>query len=141
MKAILFALFVGLLMVGCGEQVVNESKLQDRNGVMYIPNEENPFTGRAESFYDNGQKEWEANYKDGKVDGLWTDWYENGQKKAEANWKDGKEAGFTTAWYENGQKQGEGHSKDGERHGVWIFYTEYGTELVRETYKDGIKVD
>ena len=66
MKATLFALFVALLMVGCGEwsnpsggvdmtdtapkkdaiqTAVDLSKLQDRSGVKYLPNEENPFTG------------------------------------------------------------------------------------------------
>ena len=36
-----------------------------------------------------GKKE-ETNYKDGKKDGLWNWWYENGQKEAELIYKDGK---------------------------------------------------
>ena len=57
-------------MVGCGEadlsdpkvledttaDAVDLSKLQDRNGVKYLPNEDTPFTGRAESFYEGGGK-------------------------------------------------------------------------------------
>ena len=59
MKAILFALFVALLMVGCGEDdlsdldvfedvtadAVDWSKLQDRDGVIYLPNTDKPFSG------------------------------------------------------------------------------------------------
>ena len=61
MKATLFALFVGLLMVGCGEpdlsdpealkdataDAVDWSKLQDRSGVAYLPNTDKPFSGYA----------------------------------------------------------------------------------------------
>ena len=158
MKAILLSLVVALLMLGCGESTqpsegvdmtdpapkkdatetaVDWSKLQDREGVMYLPNEETPFTGRAESFYENGQKELESNYKDGKPDGPWTWWYESGQKEREGNYKDGKKDGLLTWWYENGQKKVEANHKDGEPDGPTILYNEDGTERGRSTYKDG----
>ena len=35
--------------------------------------------GLAEEFYDNGQLEWRASYKDGKLDGLWERFRDNGQ--------------------------------------------------------------
>ena len=37
-------------------------------------------------FYENGQKEMEYSYKDGKL----TKWHEDGQIESESNWKDGK---------------------------------------------------
>ena len=136
MKAILLSLFVGLLMVGCGE-VVDSSKLQDRDGVTYLPNEETPFTGRAESFYGNGQKESEENYKDGKADGLWSWWYENGQKKWEENYKDGKLIS-AESWKPNGEKCPVTNLKGGN--GVWVSYNDDGTEYKRYSYKDGERV-
>ena len=42
-------------------------------------------------WYENGQKNTELNYKDGKLDGQQTEWNENGQKESEGNYKDGKE--------------------------------------------------
>ena len=54
--------------------------------------------------YENGRKSREVTYKDGKVDGLLTDWYENGQKKEEETYKDGVKDGLFTDWYENGKK-------------------------------------
>ncbi|MDC0157945.1 hypothetical protein OAK38_09295 [Verrucomicrobia bacterium] len=134
MKATLFALFVALLMVGCGEDVVDGSKLQDRNGVTYLPNEETPFTGRAESFYENGQKKEERNYKDGKWDGFYTVWYRNGQKEEESNWRDGKLM-FAFVWKPNGEKCPVTNVKDGN--GVLVWYNDDGTERGRHTYKDG----
>ncbi len=180
MKATLFALFVGLLMVGCGESsnpsdssttpevledaiadAVDWSKLRVRDGVTYLPNEETPFTGRAESFYKEGQKSSEGNYNGGKMQGLWTLWYENGQKCEEQNWKDGELDELTTGWYKNGQKQVETNYKDGklmsvevwkpngekcpvtnvkDGNGVALRYNEDGKERSRLTLKDGERV-
>ena len=135
MKAKLFALFVALLMVGCGESsdpsdpsdssttpevledatadAVDWSKLQGRNGVMYLRSENTPFSGLGQSWYGRGRKEFELTLKDGKQDGLSTHWYDNGQKEAEITYKDGKQDG------------------------LWIIYNQEGTETGRETYKDG----
>ena len=111
--------------------------------------------GPANIWYENGQKWWEVNYKDGEVDGLATRWYENGQKHYEANYKDGMEDGLKTYWYENGQKREEGlwtnwhengrknkegNYKDGKRDGLWIYYKEDGTEWIRTRMKDGNEV-
>ena len=65
-------------------------------------------------WYDNGQKEYEETFKDGKLDGLRTYWHKNGQKKKEENYKDGEFDGLYTNWYENGQKRFEGTYEDGE---------------------------
>ena len=175
MKVILFALFVALLMVGCGEpdlsdldvfedataDAVDWSKLRVRDGVTYLPNEETPFTGRAESFYDNGQKKQENNYKDGKRDGLRTSWYDNGIKRVEANYKDGKQDGVVNAWYNNsllkekstysngkivsafvwkpnGEKCPASNVKNGN--GVKLWYVLGSTQVDRITYKDGKRV-
>ena len=67
--------------------------------------------GLGTRWYRNGQMEKEVTYRDGKKDGLLTEWYGNGQKRLELNYKDGKEDGLTTLWYENGKKQGEGTYK------------------------------
>ena len=91
MKATLFALFVGLLLVGCGEQVVvvDWSKIQDRGGVVYLQNEEIPFTGTAEDWYEDGQKRFERHYKDGKLMSAEV-WKPNGEYCLITNLKDGK---------------------------------------------------
>ena len=52
-------------------------------------------------------------YKDGKNDGLITDWYENGWKMKKYTYKDGNYDGLGTIWYSNGQKSYEGTYKDG----------------------------
>ena len=85
--------------------------------------------------------------KDGKQDGLLTDWFENGQKMQEENYKDSKSDGlltnwwknevrgrsFKTArctgfdqWYESGQRCRKKY-ENGELHGLWTEWHEDGT--------------
>ena len=69
---------------------VNLDKLEERGGIVYLKGSDTPYTGKATSLYENGQKT-EANLKDGKRDGLIVLWHENGQKALEQKYKDGEE--------------------------------------------------
>ena len=86
-----------------------ETDAQDRNGIIFLPNQTEPFSGNNLCEYENGQVKSKGEIKDGKYDGKWTYWYENGQKKSEGSLKDN----YTT-WYENGQIESEGNWQDGE---------------------------
>tara|TARA_Y100000031_G_C8030848_1_gene297052 strand:- start:63 stop:557 length:495 start_codon:yes stop_codon:yes gene_type:complete len=101
--------------------------------------------GLHTEWYDNGRKEKEGTYKNGKKDGKWTTYYENGQIHFELNYKD-----YTTS-YDSVRKKLIVHgkryvinvwSKDGELlvkdgNGKWTSYYENG-EIERErNYKDG----
>ena len=136
MKPALLSLVIALLMVGCGDGTVDQSDLEYRNGVAYLPNEETPFTGRAERFYENGQKR-ESSYKDGKAHGLMTEWYEDGQKWEEGNYTDGKREGLWTFWYEHGQKKAERIYKNGNQNGLETTWQKSGEKKWEINYKDG----
>ena len=66
-------------------------------------------------WYENGQKQSEVTFKDGKINGLVTYWYENGEKKSEGTYRNGKKDGLFTWWYGNGKKEYEGTYKDGKK--------------------------
>ena len=85
-------------------------------------------------WYENGQKRFEVNQKDGKVDGLGASWHKNGQKEAEVNAKDGKMVTMTK-WKPSGEKCPITNMVDGN--GVVVHYNEDGTEKTRFRYKDG----
>jgi antitoxin component YwqK of YwqJK toxin-antitoxin module len=175
-KHILFALILVFVVAGVsgsfmsnggffynGDEVVTAA-IQERNGISYIPNSNEPFTGKyvlppykngqkqgevsfkdgkqdglTTSWYTNGQKKTEANYKNGEKNGLNTNWFENGQKEAESNYKDGKEDGLTTVWYTNEQKKSEMNYKDGKEDGLAKKWSENGQQEVEVNYKDGEK--
>ena len=145
MKAVLLALFVALLMVGCEEadlsdpdviedntaDTVEWSTLQDRAGVIYLPNTDKPFSGFAKRAYENEQVEILAQFKDGYVARL-KQWQKNGTPRWDVGYREGKVAksdvpledltfltniwfyyGLSTIWYKNGQKESELNWKDG----------------------------
>ena len=100
MKSISFSLFVALLMVGCGEEVVEDaSNLRDQNGGKDLSNEETPDTERIKSFHGNRLKKNEARDQDGKrVD-------ENlllPGKKIHFKFRDGEGPTWTASFFENG---------------------------------------
>jgi len=66
------------------------SSLVERNGLMYEPNQDKPFTGKYVTYYENGQKKQEGNYKEGKKDGLWTSWDKNGNIIKTATYSNGE---------------------------------------------------
>ena len=158
MKAILFALFVALLMVGCGgpdlddkktrdkiiAEAIEETSLQKRGKegkqLAYAPNKQSPYTGWVKEVNGNGQVSRLQHYKYGKMDGLFIAWDENGKKRKEGNYNDGKQDGIFTSWYENGQKKLELGWKDGKPVGVSAWYSKDGTGPSRFMPKDDERV-
>lgn len=105
----------------------------------YADSNESLHSGTSISWYENGQKEREVNFKEGKLDGLCNVWHPNGQKWQEVNWKDGKEIGLATEWYENEQKESEENFKDGKLDGLLTIWYENGVKSGEVNYKDGKK--
>mgnify|MGYP001231357275 CR=1 FL=1 len=93
---------------------VNRDELERRKDIVYLKGSDTPYTGKSFELYKDGQKRYEVNYKDGKKDGLETNWHQNGQKTIEKNWKDGKPDGVWAIWHKNGEKQEEVNWKDGK---------------------------
>ena len=91
-----------------------ETTLVNRKGVFYTNDTNKPYSGPVFSLYDDGKKKEEGIFKDGKSDGVRTEWNWNGQKGSEGNYRDGKQDGKATIWHENGQKSDEVTYKDGE---------------------------
>ena len=63
------------------------------------------------SLYDNGNKRFERIFT--MIRGTETSWYENGQKAGESEYRDGEQHGSFTTWHKNGRKSGEGSYRDG----------------------------
>ena len=144
MKKLLVLLFSLLIsfnsygLFGLFEKTVCvDTDAQERDRVIYLPNETKPFTGKNQCKYENGQIESEGNVKDGKEDGKWTRWYENGQIMIVSNIIDGRVDGKVTWWYENGQKTGEQYYKDGKHDGNHFLWYENGQINAKANWKDG----
>ena len=94
-----------MLIVGCSKEPINiETTLVYRDDVYYTKDTNKPYSGPVFSLYDDGKKKGEGTFKDGKVDGLATEWYENGQKSWEGTYKDG-ELISEKCWDKNGNEE------------------------------------
>ena len=93
--------------------------------------------GVYQSWWNNGQKLIEITYRDGKEEGLYQRWWKNGQKSAEFHYRDGKYEGLCQEWYDNGQKSIECHYRDGKREGLYHYWGENGQKIVESNYLDG----
>ncbi|HIG83240.1 MAG TPA: hypothetical protein EYQ23_04125, partial [Verrucomicrobiales bacterium] len=83
---ILLALSLPLLLGGCvgKNEGINWDELDFREGytIAYLKGSDTLYTGKAVLWHDNGQKQVEVNFKDGKRNGLYVSWHENGEKRS-----------------------------------------------------------
>ena len=83
----------------------------------------------------------EKKYIEGKYDleelrdGVWTSWHENGNKNSEGKYINGKEDGKYRVWHPNGKLFYKGQYDMGHKVGVWEFYDSLGVKIKEETFK------
>jgi len=67
---LLLSLLISFNSYGLFEKTICiETDVQDRSGIIYLPNKTKPFTGNNLCQYENGQNKSEGKVKDGKLDG------------------------------------------------------------------------
>ncbi len=69
--------------------------------------------------------------------GPWVSWYPNGQRQIEGEYRNDVQVGKFTWWYANGQKALEGAYVDGEQQGKWVWWHENGQKSVQGEYAKG----
>jgi len=88
------------------------------NGLWTEKFSDEPITGKVYGYFGENKpykKVYVGNLRDGKREGKWVSYYHStGKKKWEKIYKDGKRDGLHTEWFENGQKEYEGTYKNGE---------------------------
>ncbi|MFC1746151.1 toxin-antitoxin system YwqK family antitoxin [Candidatus Riflebacteria bacterium] len=112
-----FVLFTVVLSAGnSSTRREPSSKERERNDLMYIENEQTPYTGIIFQTHSNGKLKWEGNFKDGKMHGieksydkngrLWyTTHWKNGELLQENNFENGKSPDVTDReWDDNGEE-------------------------------------
>jgi len=108
MKNTTLLILLSLFIISCGDNLVEEVKERYDDGKLKVTEYykkvgDNQELVRKRKYYENGQIDYEENYKDGKLDGKLTGYYENGQIRGEGNYKDGEQDGKYTFYHENGQ--------------------------------------
>ena len=160
MKKLLAAMFVALLMGGCGGEAKKPAEDSTESNASSV---ETPPAKTAEiGGIDLDDNETLAKIIAGAIDldklerrgkkgeradfapnsqTPYTGWakvmWGNGQIRAVGQYKDGKPEGFAIEWYRNGQKKSEENFKYGKPDGIQSNYYENGQKESVENWKDG----
>ena len=94
--------------------------------------------GTYARWYDNGRKEFEATFIQGRNHGRATRWHRNGQKSVEEHYVYGKRHGTRRTWDENGVKRKEEHHVDDEPDGIWTVWDKHGRIKWQGRFDHGI---
>ena len=151
MQRLLLIVLPLLLIVGCSKPV-EDSTLINKDGLMYLPESDKPYTGEVFTNYSTGEKLYQGTYQNGLLieysylnkDGsvkepvngetliersglLYT---VNGQKPY---------TGDVFELYRNGSKKYTGSIKGGKKNKLWTSWYENGQKKEEVIYKDGYK--
>jgi antitoxin component YwqK of YwqJK toxin-antitoxin module len=125
-------------------QVIEEywpnGKLRLRHEVLRRPDGTTVENGPYTTWYDNGGKEYEGVYVNGRLEGAATRWHRNGVKASEQYYTHGLRNGPRYMWDENGMLRKEEHFVDDKPDGVWTTWDEEGRIKARQTYDKGVPV-
>ncbi len=88
-------------------------------------------------WFDNGNKEYESTYKDGRLNGIETAWHRNGVKWTEGHYEKGLRHGPHIAWDEEGRKRKEENYWEDKPHGTWIIWDKDGKVKWQAQFEHG----
>ena len=92
------------------------------------------------SYFSNGNIEYEAEYLNGKLDGLSRTWYENGPISSASLYDNGQPHGIWKKYHINGSIMYEVHYEYGEKHGIEYWYYDNGQTKSEQRFSYGISV-
>lgn len=95
------------------------------------------FTGKWVTYFVNGEKATEIDYKDGEYNGTYTSFYANGQKCYEQHYVNGVIQGRDQGWHENGKQSYTGQYVNDRQDGLWVWWNADGTKQKEVVYKMG----
>ena len=120
-----FQISIALLPV-----ITSESAQYLKDGLLYDENGKQPFTGRLQDLYPNGNLSLDATFLGGVPHGVHIKRYENGNTMWEALYDRGVLCGGMSKGYENGQIAQEEYWQDGVL--LWRKYWDEAGRLIKE---------
>ena len=119
MKKVIPFLILGCFLIGYFQKkVVDISKEQEINGLVYVVGDEKPFTGKIVQKHENGQTQIEYSYTKGKLSGSTKVFDENGKIERALSFENGKLSGTQKIFHPNGQIYREFVVKDDNLDGI-----------------------
>ena len=116
-------------------KIIDPSELYEKKGYVYLINEKNPFSGITIEKYKSGKIKKKTIFKNGKPDGLVTEYYEYPHKiKSKYLMKSYSVIGVKTIWYKNGFIKESKTIKNGLYDGKYCAFYENGHKKIKGFY-------
>ena len=152
MKKTLLTILSLLLIVGCSQKPVDETTLIEKDGVMYLPDSNEPYNGEVFTNYSSGEKEYQGTYENGLLVS-YSYLNKDGSVKEPVNMEtlidrggnlfeiNGQKpyTGDVFELYDNGNRKLSGILKGGIKDGKWTEWYENGNKTYEMNWKDGKK--
>jgi antitoxin component YwqK of YwqJK toxin-antitoxin module len=145
----LFIIAICLIISNCGSQI-GENKYSegvcDCNELFLSPDgiwrlNDTPYSGKCIAYHQNGNKESESEFMEGKMNGYTISYYRNGNIEESVEWKSGIASGKVKYYYETGQITEEGQVVNESKEGIWKAYYSNGQIESIENYKNNVLTD
>jgi antitoxin component YwqK of YwqJK toxin-antitoxin module len=117
---------------------IKKAELEERDGIQYEIGNENPYTGKVYTYYENNTKKSLIEFKNGIINGELKNWYLNGKKQVSGKMLNGEKDGIWTAWFPNETKIREGSYLNNKEEGIFTWWYENGKLKKKGNYKNGI---
>lgn len=121
------------------QSTCNCHDLTDSSETWYL--KDSAYTGHCVSKFDNGNKESEADFSDGKMNGIYRTYFPNGNLNEEIEYKNGIPDGTVKYYYENGKLSEAGLVKENKKEGTWKVFYEDGNIMIVENYHENYLTD
>ena len=128
---ILFILFIST--ISCTNNVIDANLHNNSN----IDNQNQSDT--LIDYYESGNVKIAGTLLDNKREGLWISYFENGTKQSQHNYKNGLLNGSLEVFLNSGKLLYQGFYLEGKEHGKWIYYNEEQQPIKEIWYENGIK--
>ena len=140
MKHMLLIITALILIVGCSKPV-DETTLIDKDGLMYLPDSDKPYTGEVIGSYPSGEKFYSGNYENGRLEGEYIFYNKDGTVKEpiiednlvdkyDIKYKSGSDEPFwgkVISVYMSGEKLFDGVYENGVLVGEYNYYKKDGS--------------
>lgn len=139
MKKIAFALFALYVLVACSTYEEEKIVGKYENGTPIKVECYNTVNGEKQKvkeirYFPNGEKEFEAEYLNGELNGESRQWYKNGNLWVEEGYLNGLKHGPFIVYTDNGDKSFAGEYDEGTKTGQWDFWDNNGNLVKSEKY-------
>ncbi len=123
------------------KQIPSTKNMIQNNGIWYLRNQEQAYTGHFIDYYITGQKQGEGFLQNGKVNGKRVMYYKNGSKSDIVHYKNAVLDGEEKRFHENGSLIQKGNYTHGVKNGIWEMYHINGVVNQKSNFNEEGKLD